>query len=90
MELISPSNGLLYWQGGTFLVMIGYFAFMIYALVDLIRSDFREQHMKLIWALMILFIPVIGTFIYLNMRRSTKNNFRRFDPNFSTNQKTAK
>lgn len=86
MDLISPGNGLLYWQVGTLVVMIGYFAFMIYALVDLIRSDFRERHMKLIWTLMILFIPVIGTFIYLNMSRSTKNNYRRFEPNFSSNQ----
>lgn len=86
MDLILPSNGLLYWQGGTLLATIGYFAFMIYAVVDLIRSDFREQHMKLIWAFMILFIPVVGIFIYLNMSRNTKINFRRFDPNFPTNK----
>ena len=90
MDLISHGDGLIYWQVGTLVVMIGYFAFMIYALVDLIRSDFREHHMKLIWTLMILFIPVIGTFIYLNMSHSTKNNFRSFDPDFSTNQTRTK
>lgn len=87
MDLISPDNGLIYWQIGFLVAMIGYLAFTIYAVIDLIRSDFREQHMKLIWALMILFIPVIGVFIYLNMSRSTKSNFRKFDPNFSSNQR---
>ncbi|WP_416377778.1 PLD nuclease N-terminal domain-containing protein [Algoriphagus sp. D3-2-R+10] len=57
---------------------------MIYALVDLIRSDFREHHMKLIWALIILFIPYIGTFLYLSVSRRTKNNFRKFTPDFSS------
>ena len=86
MDLISPGSGLIYWQVGFLIAMLGYFAFMIYAVVDLIRSDFREQQMKLIWALMILFIPVIGVFIYLNMSRTTKTNFRRFDPNFLSNK----
>jgi|GEM_PF-328678 len=90
MDLISPGSGLIYWQVGTLVVMIGYFVFMIYALVDLIRSDFREQHMILIWALMILFIPVIGTFLYLGTSRRTKNNYRKFNPNFSTTQTRTK
>ncbi|MEB2778920.1 PLD nuclease N-terminal domain-containing protein [Algoriphagus persicinus] len=86
MDLIAPGDGILYWQLTTLAVGFGYFCFMIYALVDLIRSDFREQHMKLIWALMILFIPIIGTFLYLSMNRRTKNNFRKFTPDFSSHQ----
>ncbi|WP_192347462.1 PLD nuclease N-terminal domain-containing protein [Algoriphagus sp. Y33] len=85
MDLISPGNGLVYWQVVTFSVMISYFTFMIYALVDMVRSDFKENPMKLIWALIILFIPVIGTFLYLSMNRRSKNNFRKFNPGFSTN-----
>jgi hypothetical protein len=85
MDLISPGNGFFYWQVATLVAMVGYFVFMIYALVDMIRSDFREHHMKLIWALLILFVPVIGTFLYLNMSRRTKSTFRRFDPGFTTN-----
>lgn len=83
MDLIVPSNGLWIWQLVTFLVMISYLGFTIYALIDLIRSDFREINMKLIWALLILCTPMIGTFLYLSMNRSTKNNRRKFDPDFS-------
>lgn len=84
MDLIAPGNGILYWQIASLLAVLGYFYFMIYALIDLVRSDFREQHMKLIWALIILFVPYIGTFLYLSMSRRTKRNFRKFTPNFST------
>ncbi|MEN2280693.1 PLD nuclease N-terminal domain-containing protein [Algoriphagus sp. SE2] len=87
MDLVTPSNGLLAWQLGGFLVMIGYFGFTIYALIDMIRSDFRDQHMKLIWAWIILMAPVIGTFLYLSMNRRTKRKFRKFNPNFSTHSK---
>lgn len=87
MDLIVPSNDLVVWQLGGFLTMIGYFGFMVYALIDMIRSDFREQHMKLIWALMILMLPVIGTFLYLSMSRRTKSRYRKFNPNFSTQSK---
>lgn len=85
MDLISSGNGLVYWQTATFLVMIGYFTFWVYALIDMVRTDFKEQHMKLIWALMILFVPVIGTFLYLSMNRRTKNHFRKFNPEFASN-----
>ncbi|WP_296698487.1 PLD nuclease N-terminal domain-containing protein [Algoriphagus sp.] len=89
MELVTPSNGLLAWQLGGFLVFVGYFGFTIYALIDMVRSDFRDQHMKLIWALIILMIPVIGTFLYLSMNRRTKRNHRKFNPNFSSHSKQS-
>lgn len=82
MDSIISGNSILYWQLGTLLAVVGYFAFMIYALVDVLRSEFRAQHMKLIWVLIILFAPVIGTFIYLSNSRRTKNRLRRFDPHF--------
>ena len=83
MDLIVPSNGLVAWQLGSFLVMVGYLGFTIYALIDMIRSDFRDHHMKLIWTILILMVPMIGTFLYLSMSRRTKQNFRRFNPDFS-------
>ena len=83
MDLVTPSSEMLGWQTGSFFVMLAYFAFTIYALIDLIRSEFRDQHMKLIWAILILMIPVIGTFLYLGMNRKTNKHRRRFNPNFS-------
>lgn len=85
MDLIIPSNGLIAWQIAGFLVSAGYFGFVIYALVDLIRSDIRQHHMKLIWAFMILMIPIIGPFIYLALKSGIKRRSRRFNPDFSRN-----
>lgn len=81
MDLIVPGNGIILWQ----LAFILYLGFWVYALIDMIRSDFKESHMKLIWAILIVFVPIIGTFLYLNMNKRTKKGFRRFDPDFNKN-----
>lgn len=85
MNLITPSSGLIYWQLGTLVVLLGYLMFQVYALIDLLRTEFREAHMKLIWALIIIFVPVIGTFMYLAQSRRSKADFRKFKPDFKTN-----
>ena len=38
---------------------------MIYALVDLVKRQFRDQATKIIWALVILFAPCFGSLLYL-------------------------
>lgn len=78
MELLDTEYILL-----TNLVMLIYFGFWIYALIDMIRSEFKDPNQKLIWALFLLFIPVFGTFFYLSMSRRTKLSNRRFNPEFS-------
>lgn len=79
MDLIVPGNEIILWQ----LAGLSYLGFWVYALIDMIRSDYKESHMKLIWASLIVFVPIIGTFLYLSLNRRTKNVFRRFDPNFN-------
>jgi len=37
----------------------------IFALVDLVRRQFRDQATKVIWALAILFFPCLGPLLYL-------------------------
>ena len=44
MDLIVQGNGLLLWQ----LVGHSYLGFWVYALYDMIRSDFKDSHKKLI------------------------------------------
>lgn len=84
MDLVSPSSGLIYWQLGGLLASIIYFGFLIYALIDLIKSDFRDNNMKLIWIILILFAQPIGTFLYLGLRRRSKADYKKFNPNFNT------
>lgn len=77
MDLISPGYGLVLWQL-SFLIYLG---FWVYVLFDCLRNDFRGPHQKLIWVILILFAPVIGTFLYLSMNRRTKEK-RLFRPDF--------
>lgn len=65
------------------LTLLIYSGFWVYALIDMIKSDFRDKNQKLVWALLLIFIPVLGTFFYLSMSRRTKVSNRRFNPDFS-------
>jgi glycopeptide antibiotics resistance protein len=83
MDLITPGHGLIFWQ----VAGIAYIAFWIYAIMTLVNSEFKASHMKLIWALIIIFMP-FGAFLYLaNSRRGKK---RDFNPDFSKISKTEK
>ena len=81
MNLLEP--GFPFWIVP--LTMGMYLGFWIYALINLLRADFKDSHQKLVWMLLLIFVPVIGTFLYLSMARTMKKR-RRFDPDFS-NQK---
>ncbi|WP_297337338.1 PLDc N-terminal domain-containing protein [Algoriphagus sp.] len=82
MELISPSSfstGLLIWQ----LAMLVYLGFWVYALLEVLRNEFRGAHERLMWILIILFAPIIGTFLYLSMGRRARKR-RKFNPDFNS------
>lgn len=81
MDLIAPNSFFVFVQ----LSGLVYFGFFVYALFDCLRSDFRGSNQKLIWIILILFAPIIGTFLYLSMSRRTKEK-RSFNPNFNQNQ----
>lgn len=78
MDLITSGYGLLLWQ----LSGLIYLGFWVYALFDCLRNDFRDPNQKLIWVILIVFTPVIGTFLYLSMSRSMKEK-REFRPDFN-------
>lgn len=78
MDLIAPSNGLIFWQ----LSGVIYLGFWIYAVIDCLRSDFLGSHQQLIWIILIVFAPMVGIFLYLSMSRRTKEK-RRFQPDFN-------
>ncbi len=61
--------------GGAFLIMlllgIAALALIIYALVDLFKRP-MDNTLKIIWALAILFFPIIGSVVYLIIGRSMR------------------
>lgn len=60
--------------GGFFFLLLGllYFVLWIYCLVDVLRSDFKDPNMKLIWTVILLFAQVVGPLAYLAIGKSTK------------------
>lgn len=65
-------------MGPSFLLIISaisfiYFILMVYSIVDVIRSEFKDPSMKLIWIIVIVFAQVIGTLVYLILGKSTKS-----------------
>ncbi len=55
-----------------FLFSLAYSVIWVYCLIDIVRSDFKDSNMKLIWVLIILFAQIIGPIAYLLMGKSTK------------------
>lgn len=47
------------------------FGLFIYALSDLITREFQDKSMKIIWVLVIIFIPVLGPIFYLLVGRKS-------------------
>jgi len=54
------SYGLLLWQIALFLTL----GLTVYALIDVLRNAFRKNN-KLIWALVVLFVPLVGSILYI-------------------------
>lgn len=69
-------NALLYLGGiGTpeilllsvFMVLPG--ILWLWAIIDLVKRDFSDSTTKIIWALVIIFIPFVGSILYLVVGR---------------------
>lgn len=65
--------GLWAWQIAVLLFFILVpVALMIWAIIDLVQSTFADSTNKLIWALVIIFMPLIGAVLYLIVGRKQK------------------
>lgn len=85
MDFFVQETNLWIWQGISMMLGFSLFAFWVYALVDVLQSEFRFPHEKLIWVLIILVLPPIGTFLYLTNSRTSKKR-RKFEPDFLSNR----
>jgi hypothetical protein len=68
MELLSPGAGLLFWTLFT-LLLIG---LPILALLSLVQSNFKDKMVKLIWVVVIIFLPVAGPTLYFLLGRKQR------------------
>lgn len=44
----------------------------IIALIDILKSDFKDTNGKIIWILIVLFLPLIGSILYFAIGKNQK------------------
>lgn len=72
MELAFVQNIGGFFLIGILLISLIYFILWVYCLIDVIRSDFKDQNMKLIWVVILLFAQGFGPIAYLVLGPGTK------------------
>lgn len=60
------------WLLFALVVSVAVFALWIWALVDIIRSDFSDVVVKIVWFLLVFCIPLLGFILYVILGKSTK------------------
>ena len=54
-----------------FLVLL-YPILVIYCLLDIIRSTFKDPTNKIVWIIMVILMPCLGSILYLAIGRNSK------------------
>jgi len=68
-------EGILFLIGSSMLFLtaaLAIFVLWIWAIIDVIRSDFKDQTTKIIWIALLIFLPFLGAVIYPFVGKSTK------------------
>ena len=61
------SIGLMNWQIIVFIILV----FWVFCIIDVLRNSFNGND-KLIWILVLLFVPFLGPFLYLLIGRKKR------------------
>ena len=56
------------------IVLIPIFFLPLYALIDILGSNFRKGSDKIVWLLVVFFIPILGWILYFD-RKKTKRDY---------------
>jgi len=51
---------------------IAYFGLIIFCMLDAVRATFKDSSTKIIWVLVILFFPFLGSILYLTLGRRAR------------------
>lgn len=74
MELLLPQMGL----GFLILLVLLIMVLPLIAIISILTSDFKDTTTKLIWVVVILFIPILGSILYFLIGRSQRINMSKF------------
>lgn len=63
--------------GTTEMLMIAFLAIIplliwLWALIDVLKSNFKDNTVKILWVLVIILLPVLGCILYLIIGRSQR------------------
>lgn len=80
MDMLISDGAMTAWQ----IILLGILAsaiiLPIIALIDIVRSNFKDSTTKLLWVLIVLLTPLLGTLIYFALGRQQKQPKRIFNP----------
>jgi hypothetical protein len=65
-------NDLLIPIGGVEVLLMVVVILTILSIVDISRSNFKDNTSKIIWSLIVLFLPIIGILLYFAVGRNQK------------------
>jgi len=69
------SEGFMFMLGSSMLFLavgLALFVLWIWAIIDVIKSDFKDSTTKIIWIALLIFLPFLGAVIYPFLGKSTK------------------
>lgn len=58
--------------GGTELLLMLFIIITFLAIIDISKSAFKDNSIKIVWSLIVLFLPIIGVLLYFMVGRSQK------------------
>jgi hypothetical protein len=54
------------------MIPLSYFALIAFCLIDILRSEFKDSTAKLVWVLVVLLAPFLGSILYLVIGRNSR------------------
>lgn len=88
MDILLTDSGATVWQIIIASILASAVILPLVALIDIVKSNFKDSTTKLIWVLIVLFAPLLGTLIYFAIGRQQKQPKRTFNP-FNTTATNA-
>ena len=69
MDLLLPNYALLYWT----ILMLLFFIFSLVAIISITSAKNTDGVHKLMWVIVVLFVPFFGSLLYFIMGRKRNN-----------------
>jgi hypothetical protein len=54
------------------MIGLGFTVIWVLALIEIVRSEFKDKNERLIWLLLVILLPLIGTILYFAIGRKQR------------------